>query len=349
MHGMAEMIARLNFLMTLRALSSLSPAGLARLCALVVLLIWVSFILVARGSARASLTPFDIAWLRFAFSGLVVLPLAWRYRHALVQGLAGAAGAGAAGGDAAAQRRVALSRALALGLTGGVAYSLLAYSGFFLAPVSHAAVLLPGSLPLWSALGALLLLGERLTLPRVAGLALILAGGAAVAGGSLLEALAGGATWRGDALFMAASMTWALYGVLCRRWRVGALQATAAVALVAFVLAVPAYPVAVLVGALASRIAQASLVEIAFQAVYQGGLSMLVAGVAFTQVVAHYGPVRTTMFTAIVPPLAALAAVPVLGEPLAATALLGLACVTLGLLVGSGALPYGRRALSVAP
>jgi len=62
-------------------------------------------------------------------------------------------------------------------------------------------------------------------------------------------------------------------------------------------------------------------------------------------VVAHYGPVRTTMFTAVVPPLAALAAVPVLGEPLAASALLGLACVTLGLLVGIGVLePRGLLA-----
>jgi drug/metabolite transporter (DMT)-like permease len=317
--------------------SSVPAATMARISALAVLIIWISFILVARGSARATLTPFDIVWLRFLFSGLVVLPFAWHFRRLWLPGLA-------AGVDAAAAPRVARRRALALGLTGGVGYSLLAYSGFFLAPASHAAVLLPGSLPLWSTLGALLLLGERLTWPRVAGLALILAGGAAVAGASLLEALGGEGTWRGDLLFITASMTWALYGVLCRRWRVGALQATAAIALVALVLMVPAYALAVSVGALTSRLGDAPFGELAFQAVYQGGLAMLVAGVAFTKVVAHYGPVRTTMFTAIVPPLAALAAVPVLGEPLAASALLGLACVTLGLLVGSGAIDWRRLA-----
>lgn len=321
--------------------STVPGATMARLCALAVLLIWISFILVARGSARASLTPFDIAWLRFTFSGLVVLPLAWHYRRSLLPGLA-------AGVDGATARRVALRRALALGLTGGVGYSLFAYSGFFLAPAAHAAVLLPGSLPLWSTLGALVLLGERLTLPRLAGLALILAGGAAVAGASLLEALAGQGTWRGDLLFIAASMAWGLYGVLCRRWRVGALQATAAVALVALLVVVPVYPLLLWAGTVSTRLGSAPVGEIAFQAIYQGGLAMLVAGFAFTRVVAHYGPVRTTMFTAIVPPLAALAAVPVLGEPLAPSALLGLACVTLGLLVGAGAIDWRRFAPSAA-
>ncbi len=306
------------------------------LCAVAVLVIWITFILVARGSARATLTPFDIAWLRFVFSGLVVLSLAWQFRHALARGLA-------VGLPNETGGRPALRRAVVLGLIGGVAYSGLAYSGFFLAPVAHAAVLMPGCLPLWSVIGAWLLLGERLTAPRVAGLALIGAGGVAVAGSSLLDAFGGQGTWRGDLLYLAAGISWATYGVLCRRWRVGALAATAAVALVSFSVAVPAYAVAVASGALTSHLAAAPWQEIVFQATYQGGLSMLVAGYAFTQVVAHYGPVRTTMFTAVVPPLAALAAVPLLGEPLAASALFGLACVTLGLLVGNGVIAWPRR------
>jgi drug/metabolite transporter (DMT)-like permease len=114
------------------------------------------------------------------------------------------------------------------------------------------------------------------------------------------------------------------------------------------VLAVPAYALAVASGTVHSMLTTAPWREIVFQGVYQGGVAMLVAGYAFTQVVAHFGPVRTTMFTAIVPPLAALAAVPVLGEPLAPSALVGLACVTLGLLVGSGAIAWRHRAQGVA-
>ena len=47
-----------------------------------------------------------------------------------------------------------------------------------------------------------------------------------------------------------------------------------------------------------------------------------------------FGPSRTTMITAPCPGLAALIAVPVLGEPLSALILLGLAAVTAGMVVG---------------
>src|SRR5690242_10330718 len=137
-------------------------------CALAVLTIWTSFILVARSSVRHTLTSFDIAFLRFLFSGAVALPLAaWRW-PTLRAGL---------GGGAVAWRRGAV-----LALFAGIGYCGLAYSGFFFAPAAHAAVLMPGSLPLWTALFALALLGERLTPTRAAGLALI-AGGDLLVGG----------------------------------------------------------------------------------------------------------------------------------------------------------------------
>lgn len=291
-------------------------------CAVAVLAIWTSFILVARSSARLALTPFDIAFLRFAFSGLVALPLVLWLRPA-----------------------VPLAQGAALAATAGVGYCMLAYSGFFFAPAAHAAVLMPGSLPLWSALFAVLLLGDRLGPARLAGLGLIVAGDLLVGGHSLLQAFDGGDTWKGDALFLAAGMSWALYGVLCRRWRIGAVDATLAIAIGCLVSYVPLYALAAGSGLVPSGLAQAGWREIAFQAVFQGGLSMLVAGIAFTQVVNTFGPVRTTMMTAVVPSLAALLAVPLLGEPLGPAALGGLACVTLGLLIGlRGVAPPPRLA-----
>lgn len=284
-----------------------------------VLAIWTSFILVARSSARHTLTPFDIAFLRFVFSGAIALPIAlWRW-PALRQGLGGAA---------------ALRRGAALTVVAGVAYSALAYSGFFLAPAAHAAVLLPGSLPLWTAVFAVLLLGDRLTAPRLLGLALIVAGDLLVGGSSLLSASDAGSAWQGDLLFLSASACWALYGVLCRRWRVGAVDATLAIAVGCLASYVPLFALGAANGLFVTHLAAAPWREIAFQAVFQGGLSMLVAGWAFTQVVTTFGPVRTTMITALVPALAALTAVPLLGEALGSAALGGLVCVTCGLLVG---------------
>lgn len=296
-------------------------------CALAVLAIWTSFILVARSSARHTLTPFDIAFLRFVFSGAIALPIAlWRW-PALRAGLGGAA---------------ALGRGAALAAVAGVGYCAFAYTGFFFAPAAHAAVLLPGSLPLWTAVFAVLLLGDRLTAPRVAGLALIVVGDLLVGGSSLLHAFDGGDLWKGDLLFLGGSACWALYGVLCRRWRVGAVDATLAIAMGCLVSYVPLFAAGAAAGLFTSHLDAAPWREIAFQAVFQGGFSMLIAGWAFTQVVTTFGPVRTTMMTALVPGLAALAAVPLLGETLGVPALGGLVCVTCGLLLGlrhAGAAP----------
>ena len=296
-------------------------------CALVVLSVWTSFILVARFSAAHTLTPFDIAFLRFLFSGLLMLPvLAWRWR-ALAAGLRRPVVPGGAMG-------LPLARGLVLTLTAGVGYCALAYTGFFYAPAAHAAVLMPGSLPLWTAAFAMLLLGERLAPARLAGLFLIVGGGLLVAGSSLLAAAGNGDTWKGDVLFLAAGACWSLYGVLCRRWQVDASRATLAVAFGSLIGGALPYGLAVAAGLVNSHLALAPWREILFQAVYQGGVTMLIAGWAYTQVVQTFGPLRTTMLTALVPVLAALAAVPLLGEPLSGAALAGLACVTAGLLFG---------------
>ena len=291
------------------------------LCALVVVMIWTSFILIARVSAVHSLLPFDIAFLRFAFSALVALPLLVRFgpemRAQLAQG----------GGSPWA-------RGAALTALGAVGYCCLAYSGFFFAPVAHASVLLPGSLPLWTALIAFFWLHERVSPQRALGLALIIAGGALVGGASLLLAFAGGNVWQGDLLFMAASVCWSMYTVLCRRWRLGAMPATLVLALGSGLSFVPLYGLGAWAGFIPSKLAQAPWAEIAFQAVYQGGVSMWLAGLAFTQVIVTFGPTRTTLLTSVVPALAALLAVPLLGEALQGYALIGLACVTLGVVLG---------------
>jgi drug/metabolite transporter (DMT)-like permease len=62
----------------------------------------------------------------------------------------------------------------------------------------------------------------------------------------------------------------------------------------------------------------------------------------FGRMVQIYGPVRTTMITALAPPLAALIAVPLLDEPLTRWVVLGLGGVVLGTIIGV-------RPVSIAP
>ena len=307
-----------------------SPRTIGLLAAVVTVTIWTGFIIIARASAQRTLTPFDIALLRIVGASLVLLPWGWwmvRRRQAALGALAPASSL--AGISPLPLRTTAL-----LGSFGGLLYALLAYSGFFHAPATHAAVLMPGSLPLWTALLAAWLLRDHITPLRAAGLALIVAGDLLVGGRSLLAAFSGGDVWKGDLLFMLAASSWATYSVLARRHAVDAVQATIAITAFACMVYLPSYALLVWLGAVTSHLAQAPWSEIAFQMLFQGGGSVVVSGIGFTRMIQHYGPVRSTMITALVPGLSAVGAVVFLDEPMHWNLVAGLLLVTAGILVG---------------
>lgn len=307
-----------------------SPRTIGLLAAVVTVTIWTGFIIIARASAQRTLTPFDIALLRIVGASLVLLPWGWwmvRRRHAALGALAPASSL--AGISPLPLRTTAL-----LGSFGGLLYALLAYSGFFHAPATHAAVLMPGSLPLWTALLAAWLLRDHITPLRAAGLALIVAGDLMVGGRSLLAAYSGGDVWKGDLLFMLAASSWATYSVLARRHAVDAVQATIAITAFACMVYLPSYALLVWLGAVTSHLVQAPWSEIAFQMLFQGGGSVVVSGIGFTRMIQHYGPVRSTMITALVPGLSAIGAVVFLDEPMHWNLVAGLLLVTAGILVG---------------
>lgn len=307
-----------------------SPRTIGLLAAVVTVTIWTGFIIIARASAQRTLTPFDIALLRIVGASLVLLPWGWwmvRRRHA-------ALGASAPASSLTGISPLPLRTTALLGSFGGLLYALLAYSGFFHAPATHAAVLMPGSLPLWTALLAAWLLRDHITPLRAAGLALIVAGDLLVGGRSLLAAFSGGDVWKGDLLFMLAASSWATYSVLARRHAVDAVQATIAITAFACMVYLPSYALLVWLGAVTSHLAQAPWSEIAFQMLFQGGGSVVVSGIGFTRMIQHYGPVRSTMITALVPGLSAVGAVVFLDEPMHWNLVAGLLLVTAGILVG---------------
>jgi drug/metabolite transporter (DMT)-like permease len=299
--------------------------------AVVTVLIWTSFILIARASADPArggvLTPFDIAYCRIWGAALILLPWgAWLAQRDRARGIHGASWLGVS--------PLPLRTTVTVGFFGGLLYALLAYSGFVYAPALHASVLMPGSLPLWTALLAAWLLRERITPGRAIGLVLIVLGDLLVGGLSLLRAFDGGQVWLGDVLFMTAAMCWASYSVLARHYKLDAVRATAAITTFAFVVYVPTYTALVLGGVLPGHVFTAPWRDVLFQAVFQGWGSVVISGITFTQMIRHFGPVRSTMITALVPGLSALGAVWLLGEPLHWNLVAGLLLVTAGILFG---------------
>jgi len=220
------------------------------------------------------------------------------------------------------------------GVFGGLLYAVLAYSGFFFAPAAHGSVLMPGTLALWASLLAIPLLGERLHRNRLLGLACITGGGLLVGGDSLLHALDGGEVWKGDLLFMGAAFCWSTYSVLSRRFSLQAIPAIIAITCFAFFSFVPIYALLCASGVLQTHLFSAPISEVLFQAVFQGGGSVVISGITFTQMIRYYGPVRSTMITSLVPGLSALGAVWWLGEPLDWPLIAGLLLVTCGILFG---------------
>jgi drug/metabolite transporter (DMT)-like permease len=304
----------------------LAPRATGIAAAVVTVAIWTGFIVIGRASAGHTLLPFDIALLRVLGAGAVLLPWGWV--------LARRAAAVGQTTSMAGFSPLPLRQTVLTGLFGGLLYAVLAYAGFFFAPAAHASVLMPGSLPLWTSLLAAVLLADRITPTRALGLACIVAGDLLVGGASLLHAFDGGQVWKGDLIYIAAAFCWSVYSVLARRFGLDPVRATIAITVFACFTYVPTFAALTLGGLLPTRLAQAPWGEIAFQALFQGVGSVVISGITFVQMVRAFGPVRSTMVTAVVPGLSALAAVLLLGEPLGWALLAGLALVTAGILFG---------------
>jgi drug/metabolite transporter (DMT)-like permease len=92
---------------------------------------------------------------------------------------------------------------------------------------------------------------------------------------------------------------------------------------------------------------QAPLREILVQGIFQGILSAIVALLCFTRAVAILGAARGAVFGALVPGLALLFAIPILGQFPTRLQITGVALVTVGMLFALGL--FARRARDAAP
>ncbi|WP_426956307.1 DMT family transporter [Muricoccus radiodurans] len=274
------------------------------LCAFAVLFIWAGFLLSGRLAAKQSFTPWDVVALRYAGAFVTVLPLV------AIHGLP----------------RPGIWRAAGLVVPAAFVFPLLAYVAFGFAPASHAGVMLPGMLPfLTAALGAAFL-GERWTRRRVLSLAVVACGVGLLAADTF-----GGhpGAWRGDLLFLAGALGWSVYTLLVRLWRITALEATILIGIWAAPVFLPLWWLA-----LPSNLAAIPWPVALGQMVWQGAFAVVLAGFLFTRAVTALGAATTTSITAVVPAMAALAAWPLLDEPLGWAGLAGIALVSAGMVLG---------------
>jgi len=162
-------------------------------------------------------------------------------------------------------------------------------------------------------------------------LGLVFAGIVLTAADTLLHgAQISGMQMVGDLLFLCGSSSWATFTLLLRRYPMPPLTATVTTTLGSAVVYLPIWWLF-----LPSTLDQAPMAEILMQAVYQGVLVVFVAMLLYTLAVRHLGAQTVALLMAVVPGLSALAAVPVLDEPLSLLAMAGLAAVTAGAVLGA--------------
>jgi drug/metabolite transporter (DMT)-like permease len=273
------------------------------LCAALLLAIWSSYTLLSRFGVKTNFPAADLMLLRVGVGGLIMMP--WFLRI----GLAG----------------LSVGQVLFMALTAGIGFSASSYIAFSFAPAAHASVLQTATLPLNTAIFAVLVLGERFRRTKLLGLGLIVLGVVLMGYESLWAGEPG--QWRGDVLFYFASLCWAVYSVFAQRWGVTPLQAAAIVYAVSALMYLPVYAVF-----FHPHFAEAPTGELVLQVILQGVLANLVSIFAFTRIVQAFGASSTAMLTAASPVVVALAAIPLLGEVPTALGWAGLASVVSGII-----------------
>ncbi|NWA04675.1 DMT family transporter [Pseudomonas gingeri] len=277
-------------------------------CGSIAAIIWGAFLAVSRHGMGVGLHAADLAFIRYAVAGLLLLP--WLLGHS-PRTLAG----------------IGWRRGILLSLLAGPLFILIGASGYLFAPLAHGAVIQLGVLTLMSVCLAALLLRERLKRSRIIGLCIIIAGLMSIAGPGLLAAHS--RAWIGDLLFALAGSMFAVFTILMRSWKLNAFATTAAVSVLSAVVYSPLYIIAI--GT--QRLSAAPIALLIEQGVVQGLLSGIVALFAFARAVHYLGAGRAALFPALAPAVAILLGVPLVGELPTTGQWCGLAICTLGLLI----------------
>ena len=273
-------------------------------------IIWAGFPVLTKLGIEQTLSPYDITALRYAVAGLLLMPVLVKRR---IKG-------------------VGWKGALILVCGAGAPYLLIASGGLLFAPAGHFGIITPSCMLLFSAFGSWLWLGDKPDSTRIFGIAVIITGLFIIGWDSLSNHSE--KTWLGDLMFVTAGCLWGAYTVASRYWAVDPLHAIAIVSTLSLLFFLPGY---VVFGE--SNIASAPVVEVVIQAVFQGLLSAILALILYTRAVEILGAARGAIFGALVPGLALLLAVPILAEVPTGLQLMGVAVVTIGMLVA-----FWRRA-----
>jgi drug/metabolite transporter (DMT)-like permease len=266
---------------------------------------WAAGFVAAKHGIAIGFSPADLAFHRFFWSGLLLMPVAL------------GAGVRRFGG-------VGWGRGLVMTVLGGPPQAIMAYTGFILVPLGHGTTIQPACAALFGLILATLVLREHPAIHRIVGGAIIIAGLLVFGAESL--ATIGGHGVGGDLLFATAGFFWASFGTLLRLWQMSGTRAAAAVGALSILVFAPLH--ALFVGY--DGILRMSLAETLLQIVVQGLFAGVLPIFLFARAVILLGAGRAATFPALVPGFALIIGYLTLGIVPSLAQVIGLVIVVVG-------------------
>ncbi len=292
------------------------------LAGLAACLIGAGWQIATRQGVTTSLSPIDLSLFRYGIPALILAPI-W-----IKGGLL--------------PRNIPPLLVFLMVAGAGLPFGLMVMAGSQYAPVAHLAALLPGAMPLCVALLARLFLSEKPKNAQIAGLLLIMAGISLISHTSLSDFAVG--TWRGDALFLAAAFSWAVYVIAFRKSGLSPWQGAALVNGWSLFLVIPAW-VSLQTGALFEASAEDILIQTLWQGLFAGLLGLWIYGYSLIRI----GAIRSAAIGALVPVFSGLGGWLFLQESIPPLILAGIGAVTIGVSLSAGLLQLLRPAGQTGP
>lgn len=266
---------------------------------------WAAGFVAAKHGIAVGFSPADLAFDRFFWSGLLLVPVVLR------QGIADLGGVG-------------WGRGIVMSVLAGPPQAMMAYTGFILVPLGHGTTIQPACAALGGLILASALLGERASATRIIGGGIIVLG-LVVFGVESLETI-GRHGIGGDLLFVMAGLFWAAFGILLRQWRVSGVHAAVVVSAVSVIVFAPLHAIFIGYGGLMRISLTENLIQIVIQGVCAGALPIYL----FARAVILLGAGRASTFPALVPGFSLIIGYLALGIVPSIAQVVGLVIVVIG-------------------
>jgi len=281
----------------------MSPRSQGYLYVAITMCIWGGFTITSRLNAQWGISAWDITALRFALAFCILMPILL-YKK-----------------DTAFLWK---KEPFFLAMIGGVGYCLTSYSAFHYVPAAHAAIFLNGCLPLCTALAGLVLFKQPLD--KHIWISLVIMLSAITAMSFLMYQETGVAFGFGDMLFFLSAIWWGVFTVLLRQWKLSAWHSMAGVAIWSAIVYVPIYLLF-----LPKNLTAPEPVHLMLQVVFHGIFVVIVATLTYVEAIKRLGAFKAGSIVTLAPFIAAILAVPLLGEPLS----LAIICGLIGMAIGA--------------